>query len=109
MQWPDCPARSGSEVDTMKITDDDAAFILGKGGKTKARALGGLEEEEARLRWSQRKRWIWLFLGLYCGASYTMWEYFRGLVHNWPGVRPERMFLFWEAWADFQWHMARKS
>eukprot|EP00971_Amphidinium_carterae_P025423 501826-Amphidinium_carterae.1 len=22
-------------VDTMKITDDDAAFILGKGGKTK--------------------------------------------------------------------------
>ena len=25
-----------SEVDTMKITDDDAAFILGKGGKTKA-------------------------------------------------------------------------
>ena len=23
-------------VDTLKITDDDAAFILGKGGKTKA-------------------------------------------------------------------------
>lgn len=23
------------EVDSMKITDDDAAFILGKGGKTK--------------------------------------------------------------------------
>lgn len=23
------------QVDTLKITDDDAAFILGKGGKTK--------------------------------------------------------------------------
>ena len=27
------------EVDTLKITDDDAAFILGKGGKTKEKTL----------------------------------------------------------------------
>lgn len=30
-----CKLRMGHEVDSMKITDDDAAFILGKGGKTK--------------------------------------------------------------------------
>jgi len=27
-------------VDTLKITDDDAAFILGKGGKTKVPLRG---------------------------------------------------------------------
>ena len=30
-----CKLWMGHEVDSMKITDDDAAFILGKGGKTK--------------------------------------------------------------------------
>lgn len=29
-------AKEDYGVDTLKITDDDAAFILGKGGKTKA-------------------------------------------------------------------------
>ena len=29
-----------TQVDTLKITDDDAAFILGKGGKTKEKTLG---------------------------------------------------------------------
>ena len=38
--WSDAGGkfRDGEEdygVDTLKITDDDAAFILGKGGKTK--------------------------------------------------------------------------
>merc|ERR1740130_2033228 len=32
-------------VDTIKITDDDAAFILGKGGKTKAKVAKVAEAE----------------------------------------------------------------
>ena len=34
-------------VDTMKITDDDAAFILGKGGKTKEKIARVSEAEIA--------------------------------------------------------------
>ena len=37
--WHVAPVASEEDygVDTLKITDDDAAFILGKGGKTKVR------------------------------------------------------------------------
>merc|ERR1719401_1818565 len=35
-------------VDTMKITDDDAAFILGKGGKTKEK-IARVSEAELEL------------------------------------------------------------
>jgi len=35
-------------VDTMKITDDDAAFILGKGGKTKEK-ISRVSEAEIEL------------------------------------------------------------
>lgn len=39
LRWFLGSAWAQPQVDTLKITDDDAAFILGKGGKTKEKPL----------------------------------------------------------------------
>ena len=38
-----CALWLSAQVDTLKITDDDAAFILGKGGKTKEKQLSAIQ------------------------------------------------------------------
>lgn len=52
-----CRPKQDYGVDTMKITDDDAAFILGKGGRTKEKIskVSGLGlRESSRNGWSSQ-------------------------------------------------------